>query len=92
MKTKMIVMTLAATTVVFADETNLNALLIQAVKAGDADAARALMAEGADVNVRNESGYTALERAVMRANIGEGSVAIVKTLLDAGADVNAKGE
>ena len=51
---------------------------------GDAEAVEALIARGADVNVPQGDGMTALHWAAERADAG-----LVRTLLDAGADVTA---
>lgn len=59
--------------------------LLQAAENVDADAVRALLAGGADVNERNSYGETALMSAAAR-----GSLRIVDALLAAGADVNAR--
>ncbi|MCJ7822861.1 MAG: ankyrin repeat domain-containing protein, partial [Armatimonadetes bacterium] len=55
-----------------------------AAQQGDVEATRRLIAEGSDVNVRDKWGITTLHRAV-----GMGQTAVVKVLLEAGADVNA---
>lgn len=56
--------------------------LHEAAKAGDIEATRRLLNEGADVNESDGRGITALGLAV-----GYNKVAIVKVLLDGGADV-----
>jgi len=53
---------------------------------GDANSVKTLLDKGADVNVRDADGNTALDWAA-----GEGQLEIVKILLDKGADVNVKG-
>jgi hypothetical protein len=55
------------------------------VKHRNVKLAEALLAAGADVNGRDKNGYTALHWAANR-----GSAALVRVLLDGGADVNAK--
>ena len=58
--------------------------LLEAVRNGDVDRARALLAAGADRNVRDGDGATALMLAAHR-----GDLALVRALIEAGADVNA---
>ena len=65
---------------------DLNADLLKAVKEGQTEAVKALIAQGADVNAKDLRGMTAL----MWAALG-GHTEAVKALLEAGADVNAKG-
>jgi ankyrin repeat protein len=59
------------------------ATLLEAVRSGDATAARALLAAGADANVRDVDGATPLLYAAHSAN-----TEIVRALLAAGADPN----
>jgi len=59
--------------------------LLAAVRKGDADRVKALLAQGADVNAKSPYGATGLFFAADRGN-----VEIVKILLDRGADVNVK--
>jgi ankyrin repeat protein len=61
--------------------------LLDAVTAGDAARARALLAAGADCNARNGDGATALMLAAH-----SGGLDLVRLLLDAGAAVNATDE
>jgi ankyrin repeat protein len=61
--------------------------LVDAVKSGDSAAAVALLAQGADVNVPEADGTTALHWAVHR-----GDVDLVRRLVRAGARVNARNE
>lgn len=56
--------------------------LQDAAKAGDQEALRKMLAEGADVNGKDERGITALGVAV-----GFNKISVVDTLLEAGADV-----
>jgi ankyrin repeat protein len=58
--------------------------LLNAVLAGDAAQAAALLKSGADCNTKNEEGANVLMLAA-----GVGDLAMVETLLNAGADVNA---
>ncbi|MEE8117527.1 MAG: ankyrin repeat domain-containing protein, partial [Gemmatimonadales bacterium] len=57
--------------------------LIEAVRGGDTDATRALLAESVDVNQLAADGATALHWAVHRDDLE-----LVGLLLDAGADVD----
>jgi ankyrin repeat protein/outer membrane protein assembly factor BamB len=59
--------------------------LLAAAKKGDADAVKALLARGADVNAKNSYGATALSFAA-----DKGHLEVVKVLLQNKADVNAK--
>jgi ankyrin repeat protein len=59
--------------------------LISAVRIGDKARVESLLAEGADVDARDEQGYTALHYAVIRKDLE-----IVRVLLDHGADLFAQ--
>jgi ankyrin repeat protein len=61
--------------------------LVEAVKSGDATAAAALLAKGADVNAAEPDGTTALHWAVHR-----GDLDLVRRLLRAGARVNVRND
>ena len=61
--------------------------LLDAVTAGDADRVRTLLAAGADCNVRDGDGATAL---MLAAHAGR--LDLVGALIDAGANVNASDE
>jgi ankyrin len=61
--------------------------LVEAVKAGDATGARALVAKGADVNAPEADGTTALHWAVQRNDVD-----LVSRLLKAGARVNVRNQ
>lgn len=59
--------------------------LLNAARKGDAQAVKAALAKGADVNAKTEYGATALSFATDR-----GHIEVIKVLLDNGADVNVK--
>jgi len=65
--------------------TDLSEDLLAAAKKGDADAVKALLAKGVNVNAKNSYGATALSFAA-----DKGHLEIVKLLLQNKADVNAK--
>ena len=62
-----------------------NQELIDAAYSGDIKEVKALIAAGADVNAKNNYGFTALMEAALM-----GHTEIAKALIAAGADVNAK--
>src|SRR5574337_844034 len=59
--------------------------LIEASKSGATEKVKSLLAEGADVNTRDQDGWTALMHASWHGHSG-----ISGMLLNKGADVNAK--
>jgi hypothetical protein len=61
--------------------------LMHAADKGDAEAVRRLLAGGADVNVSDQRGETALAHACMRGN---SSPELIRMLLAAGANANAE--
>ena len=61
-------------------------MLIQAAQFSQVKVARLLLANGANVNYKDPTGYTALTSAVE-----EGSIEMVNLLLDAGADLTILG-
>ena len=61
--------------------------LFDAVRAGEVDRARKLLAAGADRDARDGDGATALMLAAHTGNLG-----MVQALIEAGADVNAADE
>ena len=63
--------------------------LMLACRSGDANEVDRLIASGADVNARNNSGTTPLMYAKTAA-VGSGDTRVLCALIDAGADVNAK--
>ena len=64
----------------------LNRALLQAVEAGDTQAAKDVIVHGADLEVRNALGETVLYRAIRNKQRDE---TLINSLLDADADVNA---
>ena len=78
----LIVVSLFVSTAVFADKDQANRLMLAAAR-GDADAVRALLDQGVDVNVTDDGGYRALNYAVWKAQR-----TTVHLLLVRGADAN----
>lgn len=62
-----------------------NALLADAIRYNDVTLAEQLISEGADVDIKNNDGWTPLHFAVFRGNI-----AFICFLVENGADVNAE--
>src|SRR5262249_3716180 len=60
--------------------------LLDAAKAGEPQKVKELLAQGADVHVKDDSGRTALHLAV-----ASGNTEIIESLLSSGASVNALG-
>ncbi|XP_049769761.1 poly [ADP-ribose] polymerase tankyrase-like [Schistocerca cancellata] len=74
---------------------NMAARLTEAAKCGRVDELQNLLAEGAPVDARDTSGFTALHLAVMKAGeskfiVSDVGLHTVKCLLNAGANVNAE--
>jgi ankyrin repeat protein len=69
------------------EEISMPESILDAAAAGDVERVRTLLAAGADCNVRNGDGATALMLAAHAGNLE-----MVRTLVDAGADVNAVDE
>lgn len=69
------------------DTAMLNSQLIAAADRGDADALRRLLADGAEINARDERGRT----AVLAATYGRHVIA-AQTLIQADADINLRDE
>lgn len=63
--------------------------LMSAAYAGDLEHARQLLAAGADVNAKDEGGWTALMKACYNAEQKRGYAEVVQALIDAGADIEA---
>lgn len=64
---------------------DINSELLAAVKAGNADAVKALLDKGADVTAKDESGATALILAVKKGDIN-----LVRILISKDADIKSK--
>src|SRR2546425_543398 len=64
---------------------DINEKLLTAGRKGDAEAVKALLAKGADVNGKTRYGATALSYAA-----DKGHLEVVRILLDHGANVNVK--
>lgn len=63
--------------------------LMNAAYAGDLEHVRQLLAAGADVNAKDEGGWTALMKACYNAEQKRGYAEVVQALIDAGADIEA---
>lgn len=63
--------------------------LMAAAHAGDLAQVQRLLAAGADVNVRDENGWSALMHACYNAELKRGFADVVQALIDAGADIEA---
>ncbi len=63
--------------------------LMDAAYAGDLALVKSLLAAGADVNVRDELGWSPLMKACYNAELKHGFVDVVQTLIEAGADIEA---
>ena len=66
---------------------NLGSQLLKAASGGETEKVKALLKAGADVDAKDNDGWTPLMLAASR-----GHTDTVQALLDAGADVNAKGD
>jgi len=64
-----------------------SASLLDAIRAGDPEEVKALLAAGADANVRDGEGWTALMLVTVK-----GHLEVARALLNAGADVHAKNQ
>lgn len=64
--------------------------LLSAVRGGDRDYARTLLAAGAPVDVQFKQGTTALAEAIDASSFDEGRARIVELLVDKGANVNRR--
>jgi ankyrin repeat protein len=63
--------------------------LMAAAHAGDLAQVQRLLAAGADVNARDENGWSPLMQACYNAELKHGHADIVQALIDAGADIEA---
>lgn len=63
--------------------------LMNAAYAGDLEHVRQLLAAGADVNAKDEGGWTALMKGCYNAEQKRGYAEVVQALIDAGADIEA---
>ncbi len=63
--------------------------LMNAAYAGDLEHVRQLLAAGADVNAKDEGGWTALMKACYNAEQKRGYAEVVQALIDVGADIEA---
>jgi ankyrin repeat protein len=78
---------LTSLVLVFPAYADINADLLESAEKGNVTAVKALLDKGADINAKDEGGWTAL----MVASFA-GEAETVKFLLDEGADVNVKDE
>jgi ankyrin repeat protein len=69
------------------DRANLDKVLLDAIRDGDTVQVRRLLRQGANANVRDEAGDTALMRAALYAD-----TEMMRVLLDSGADVRERGQ
>lgn len=63
--------------------------LMAAAYAGDLNLVSKLLAAGADVNVRDENGWSPLMKACYNAELKHGFADVVQALITAGADIEA---
>lgn len=63
--------------------------LMNAASAGNLERVKALLQEGAEVNATAEGGWTALMKACYNAELKHGHPEVVKTLIAAGANIEA---
>ena len=63
------------------------AALLDAIRSGDPDEVKELLASGADANVKDGEGWTALMLVTVKGHLD-----VVRELLNAGADVHAKNQ
>jgi len=64
--------------------------LLQAAAAGDLAQVKALLNAGADVNAKDELGWTPLMKACFNDDVDHGFPEVAQTLIDAGADIEAQ--
>jgi ankyrin repeat protein len=63
--------------------------LMTAAHAGELERVNSLIAAGADVNARDESGWSPLMKACYNAELKRGFAGVVQALIAAGADIEA---
>lgn len=66
--------------------------LLKAAKEGDVQEVKGLLDKGADVNARDERGYTPLHELIPWGKTENNRTEIASLLIEAGADVNARTE
>jgi ankyrin repeat protein len=65
-------------------------LWFAAVRSGDVETVKRLIAAGTDINMKNDEGRTALHIAALQGTYGDSAAPLVSALLAAGADKDAR--